>query len=395
MKSTHQATRVFTPVLEESRRPAAQFEQPDHSEFTWIESGWFSTIAQQSPDLVGAVSLEGNWLCLNSSGKAMLGFMDALSPFTAILSEAMQHLWHETVLPQLAECGHWRGQFVMLRQSEPISFESQWFLIRDQYTNQPLGFATISRECSEAIAVPAPAALEQALEKEKDYHQQKTSFLADAAHELKTPLAVISTSIDLLNSDRLSIDRKQKHVQRLRAKIRQMTQVLDDILILSRSEQPEFALHLTEIDPIQFCEELVEEAQMNSDRHEIVFSAESSVPTILMDTGLFQRILANLLSNSIKYSPNGGKIFCRLSIEDHQFMLQVQDSGIGIPALEQSQLFRSFYRASNAGRIGGTGLGLAIVKKCVDRLGGQIAVSSTVQVETCFTITIPIDSNLE
>lgn len=379
MKSTHQAIKVsFPPVLAESRLDSA-----NRAELNWVESSWFSTIAQQSSDLIGAVSIEGNWLCLNPSGRAMLGFTEVLQPFTAILSEAMQQLWHKTVLPQLLECERWCGQFALMRQSETVWFESQWFLIRDQYTNQPLGFATISRR------IDAPISASE----KKDRHQQKTRFLADAAHELKTPLAVMLTSIDLLNSDRLSTERKQKHVQRLRSKIRQMTQVLDDILILSRSEQAELVLHPTEIDPVQFCAELIEEVQMNTDQHEIILAAESSVPLVLIDAGLFQRILANLLSNSVKYSPNGGKIFCRLLIDSKRLTLQVQDAGIGIPVSEQSQLFRSFYRASNAGKITGTGLGLAIVKKCVDRLGGQIAVNSTVQVGTCFMVTIPLQGS--
>jgi len=381
MKSTHQATKVcFTPVLEDPCHSVTQFDESKCSEFTWSESGWFHAIAQQSPDLIGAVSLEGSWLCLNPSGKTLLGFTDLLPSFTAMLSKAMQHLWHKTVLPQLFDGGHWRGQFALLKQGETIWFESQWFLIRDQYTNQPIGFATVSR------TIETPASHSTDLKPE-------TRFLADAAHELKTPLAVMSTSIDLLNSDHLSIERKQKHVQRLRSKIRQMTQVLDDILILSRSEHAELVLQSTEIDPVRFCTELVEEAQMNTDRHQILFSAKSSVSTILMDAELLQRILTNLLSNSIKYSLDGGNIFCRLSIDTHQLKLEVQDSGIGIPKAEQSQLFRSFYRASNTNKIAGTGLGLAIVKKCVDRLGGQIAVDSTVQVGTCFTVIIPLESH--
>jgi len=364
MKSTHQATRVcsFT-ALKDAARSTTQTDS--HSDSSWIESSWFSAIAQQSPDLIGAVSIEGDWLCLNPSGRSLLG-LTHLMPFTELFSDLQ--IWDETILPRLWDCGHWCGRLAMTHHSETIWFESQWFLIRDPFTNQPLGCATISRKI--------------------DPPEQETRFLADAAHELKSPLAVISTSIDLLNSDQLSIERKQKHVQRLRSKIQQMTEMLDDILMLSRSEQAE--LVLTEVDPVQVCAELIEEAQMNTDRHEIVFSTEDSQSAIVTDTGLLQRILANLLSNSIKYSPNGGKISCRLSIEPHQFKLEVQDSGIGIPIAEQSRLFQSFYRASNASRIAGTGLGLAIVKQCVDRLNGHIAVKSTVQVGTCFTVIIPV-----
>ncbi len=388
MKSTHQATRVrFTPVLDQSVAPAAQ---PTRSEFTWIESSWFSTIAQQSPDLIGAVSLSGDWLCLNSSGKAM--FATQMPPaLSTMLSQAMQRLWSNTIVPQMFECGNWQGQFAMMRRSETVWLESQWFLIRDPYTHQPLGFATISRE----IEPPESDCnlLESAPETEQDPDQQKAHVLAEVAHDLKTPLSVISTSIDLLNQDQLSIERKQKHVQRIRSKIRQMTQVLDDILILSRSDPAEFVLQPSAIEPVRCCADWVEEAQLNTDRHEIMFSAESSAPLIHLDAGLLQRIVTNLLSNSIKYSPKGGKIACHLSVSPAELRLKVQDSGIGIPIAEQSQLFRSFYRASNAGAISGTGLGLAIVKKCVDRLKGQIAMTSVVQVGTCFTIAIPLRSS--
>lgn len=371
MKSTHQATKVCTlPALETVQRPTGQIGLSQQPDLSWIESGWFSMIAQQSADLIGAISIEGDWLCLNPSGRAMLGFTETL-PLMAILDESMQQLWNHTVLPQLLACGHWQGQFSMLRDSEPMWFEGQWFLLRDPFSNQPLGFATMSHK----IAPPAPENL-----------AEKTRFLADAAHELKSPLAVMATSIDLLDNEQLSIERKQKHFRRLRSKVQQMGQLLDDILVLSRGEQATPVM--SEVDPMQVCAECVEEAQMSSDRHEIVLTADRS--SIVTDANLLQRIFVNLLSNSIKYSPGGGKIDCRLSIEPHQLTLTVQDSGIGIPIAEQSRLFQSFYRASNAAQIAGTGLGLAIVKQSVDRLNGKITVKSAVQAGTTFTIEIPL-----
>lgn len=296
-----------------------------------------------------------------------------------MLSESMQQRWNERILPQLLESGQWQGSFALLSQSEPVWFESQWFLLRDSYTNQPLGFATISRK----IAPPEPT----------DAEDPKLHFLADAAHELKSPLAVMSTSIDLLGHDQLLIDRKRKHLRRLRSKVQQMSQLLDDILVLSRSEH--IGLRMSEIDLVQACTECVEEAQMNTEQHEIVFTADGSPGAIVTDASLVQRILVNLLCNSIKYSPNGGRVLCQLSIEPHQFTLKIQDSGIGIAIAEQSRLFQSFYRASNAGQIAGTGLGLAIVQRCVDRLNGQITLESAIGTGTTFTVKIPTESILE
>ncbi|MBD1843210.1 HAMP domain-containing histidine kinase [Cyanobacteria bacterium FACHB-63] len=370
MKSTHQATKVyFTPGLEPC--PIAQTSP------RLIESEpWIAAIAQQSPDLIGMVSVEGDWRYLNPSGRARLGFSDRLPPFTALLSEAMFQLWHTTVLPQLWECGQWHGQLAL----ESIWFDSQWFLIRDQHTDQLLGFATISRviEAETKHFTAAESNLERNCER----------YLANAAHELRAPLAVMSSSIDLLTHDRLPIERSQKHFHRLRSKIQQMTQMLDDILLCR--EPAEFTLQVIDLDPVERCTDWIEEAQMTTDRHKILFTTESAVSSIRIDAELLQRILANLLSNSIKYSPQGGNILCRMAIDTNQLTLQVQDSGIGIPSAEHSQVFQSFYRASNAAGITGTGLGLAIVKQCVDRLGGQITVSSTEQTGTCFTVTIPL-----
>jgi signal transduction histidine kinase len=96
-----------------------------------------------------------------------------------------------------------------------------------------------------------------------------------------------------------------------------------------------------------------------------------------------------LLSNAIKYSPDGGTVRFDLECREGAATLRIQDSGIGIPAEDLSQLFESFHRAKNVGTIPGTGLGLAIVKKCVDLHGGQITVESEAGVGTTFTVTLP------
>jgi len=107
------------------------------------------------------------------------------------------------------------------------------------------------------------------------------------------------------------------------------------------------------------------------------------------DAKLLRQILTNLVSNAIKYSPDGGNVGVNLSCEDSQIILQVSDSGIGISPEDQIQLFQSFSRATNVGAISGTGLGLSIVKKCVELHGGEITLTSEVGVGTTFTVTLP------
>lgn len=111
-----------------------------------------------------------------------------------------------------------------------------------------------------------------------------------------------------------------------------------------------------------------------------------------MDEKLLSHILNNLLSNAIKYSPEGGTVKFEIACEHKQAIFQIQDWGIGIPEHEQAQLFESFYRAQNVGKIPGTGLGLCIVKKFVDLHHGKISLKSEVGMGTIFVVTLPLDS---
>jgi len=107
------------------------------------------------------------------------------------------------------------------------------------------------------------------------------------------------------------------------------------------------------------------------------------------DETLLRHILANLLSNALKYSPEGTPVRLTVGLDGTALVADVQDQGIGIPANELADMFQSFHRASNVGTIEGTGLGLAIVKKSVDLHGGHIAVDSVVGHGSRFTVRLP------
>jgi signal transduction histidine kinase len=142
---------------------------------------------------------------------------------------------------------------------------------------------------------------------------------------------------------------------------------------------------------VQFCHELVEELQLSSqEKHRISFTFLGSYREACLDEKLLRQILTNLLSNALKYSPDGGKIYFELAFAQDTVTFRIQDEGIGIPLKDQAQLFEVFYRSSNVGTISGTGLGLAIVKRCVDVHQGQISVESNVGVGTTFIVTLPL-----
>jgi len=235
--------------------------------------------------------------------------------------------------------------------------------------------------------------IRQALEKEKEISELKSSFISMASHEFRTPLATIRSSTDLLQRycrDFMD-EKKSKHFQQIETSVTQMTQLLDDVLVIGTAEAGKLDFDPAPLDLLDFCGNIVEELQLNAGRqHTIFFTSQGDCADICMDESLLRKILTNLLSNAIKYSPGSKAVFFELVCENDVVIFRIQDQGIGISLEEQKQLFEPFFRATNVGKIKGTGLGLSIVKKCVDLHGGKITVDSEVGIGTTLTVTIPL-----
>lgn len=233
-----------------------------------------------------------------------------------------------------------------------------------------------------------------ALHKEKEISELKSHFVSMTSHEFRTPLTTILSSAGILEkySHKLSEEKKLQHLGRIQATVKDMLQLLNDVLLIGTAEAGKLDFNPTPLNFVQFCCNLVEEIQLSTDTHTIVFSSEGECTTAFMDEKLLRHILSNLLSNAIKYSPDGSSVHFELVGKHGEVLFRVQDSGIGIPIVDQAKLFDFFHRASNVGTISGTGLGLAIVKKSVDLHGGKIAVVSEVEVGTTFTVTLPLNN---
>jgi signal transduction histidine kinase len=342
------------------------------------ETAWGNFLIDSSPDLIATLGFDGTWLSLNTTGQRLLGWQTPECSNRTIGTQISDYdltIYHDEALPTVLETGFWRGilAFQPMDGQPAIALECQWFLVRDRYTSQPLCIGMINRQLREEP-------------------QSQSQFFAEVCHELRTPLAVIHSSAEMLEtmSDRMSEERKEKHFQRIRDKVQQAARLLEDILFLSRTRQMDYVLNLDSIDPVQFCTELAEEAQRSTQQHVVEFTADCEPDCqVVVDSRLVERILTNLLSNSIKYS-SGGTISMRLTCDTEKLEFEVQDQGIGIPQHEQQRLFESFYRASNVAKIPGTGLGLSIVKKCIECHKGNVQVISSVNVGTLFRVKIPL-----
>lgn len=236
--------------------------------------------------------------------------------------------------------------------------------------------------------------ISSALEKEKELGELKSRFVTMTSHEFRTPLSTILSSADILQRyhHKLTEEKKLHHLGCIQATVKNMTQLLNDVLLIGKAEAGKLECKLTPIDLVQFCRNLVEEMQITTNIHTISFCQQGECTTADMDEKLLRHILGNLLSNAIKYSPSGGIVNFDLICEQQEAIFRVQDRGIGIPTADQANLFGSFHRATNVGTISGTGLGLAIVKKSVDLHGGKIGAESEVGVGTTFIVIIPLQN---
>ncbi|MEB3339042.1 MAG: ATP-binding protein [Leptolyngbyaceae bacterium] len=246
----------------------------------------------------------------------------------------------------------------------------------------------------------AEADIRKALETEKELNQLKSHFITMASHQFRTPLAIITSSVGILQDyhHRLDEPQRKNYLHQIQATIRHMTQLLEDVLVLNQAEADQLKFNPQPLDLIEFCHGLMEEMPLTASQQRVTLS----LPQILSETDqhrlrnacvdytLLAQILKNLLANAIKYSPQGGHIQVELILQAGQVIFQIQDQGIGIPPADQSQLFDAFHRGQNVGKIPGTGLGLAIVKKCVDRHGGTISITSQLDVGTTARVSLPL-----
>jgi PAS domain S-box-containing protein len=233
--------------------------------------------------------------------------------------------------------------------------------------------------------------LHQALEAEKELNALKSRFVSMASHEFRTPLSTIMSSVDLIGryTEQTPDERIHKHVERIRAKVRELTGMLNDFLSLDKLEQGTVACNPAELDVVHMSIELIEELRgLAKPGQEIDYDHTGTERIVHQDRAMLHNVLSNLLGNAIKYSPENKRIDLFTAIADGALTIRVVDRGIGIPVEDQQHLFERFFRASNAFTVQGTGLGLNIVRKYLDLMGGSIVFESTPGVGTTFTVTI-------
>lgn len=225
----------------------------------------------------------------------------------------------------------------------------------------------------------------------------RRDFISNVSHELRTPLASLQALVDTLRDGALDDPpAAQRFLDRIDVEVDKMTQMVQELLELSRVESGQAPLRMSSTPIAQIVGPAVERLQTQAERAGVTLEVAlpEGLPNVLVDYERVQHVVINLVHNGIKFTPAGGSIVvsARVNETDTGFaVISVADSGIGIAPDDQARVFERFYKSDRSRTGGGTGLGLAIAKHTVLAHGGRIWVESIEGEGSTFSLTLPLD----
>lgn len=284
-------------------------------------------------------------------------------------------------LPLVAKEGQSLGALVLGKKSEPFASGDSEFL-------QVMGGqAAIAIENAHLFQK-----IQQAYDELKKLDHLKSEFVNIAAHELRTPLAILLGYASVMAEEASEADRSRLDI--IISNAMRLGALIDDMLNLSYLERGQARLEIEEVvlrDVIQ--EAILDNKNMAQEKSLLIeVDIPADFPPLLTDRQKLDLILMNLLSNAIKYTPEGGNISVKARLSEGKAVIAVSDSGIGIPPEERDRIFDRFYQVENSltRQHGGIGLGLALVKSLVELCQGRIWVESEVGKGSTFSFELPL-----
>ncbi|PKL77324.1 MAG: PAS domain-containing sensor histidine kinase [Candidatus Melainabacteria bacterium HGW-Melainabacteria-1] len=225
-------------------------------------------------------------------------------------------------------------------------------------------------------------------------------FITNVSHELRTPLTSIKMAAESLQMGAIANEKfKERFLSNIQREADRLTRLVNELIVLSNVHEAKTALHLSNFELAELLEDVVSTMLPHAKVNDIglVSDFDAQLPLMSADRDRLLQVLINLVDNAIKCNRPNGTVTLAAHSDGQQVTLKVTDTGIGIPSIDLPRIFDRFFRVDKArSRVtGGTGLGLSIVKDIIEAHGGTIAVDSTVNVGTTFTMRVPVRTKAE
>ena len=230
------------------------------------------------------------------------------------------------------------------------------------------------------------------LERLEGAFESQKQFLQDASHELRTPIAIAQTNVEVLEMQEDPTAKDYEHLmQVLKMSLERMNSVNDGLLLLAEGRQTQYKW--SEVDMGSLAREIVDEASGRAEAAQVHLEVEiaSGDVRVMGDSTRLKQAIMNLVDNAVKYNKSGGKVKISAKAEGSSVSIEVKDTGIGISEADLPRVFERFYRVdkSRSRKMGGSGLGLSIVKKIIEDHKGTITVDSIPGEGSTFRIVLP------
>mgnify|MGYP005767247597 FL=1 len=328
------------------------------------------TILLHMTDGIIAFDVEGNVIHINPAAKKFLGLEEEKN-----FEEVFKKTEIDVNLEKIIYLEEWTSS------EQKINLNDQYLKIIfapfKNENNKPLGVMTVIQDITEHV----------------NLDNMRKEFVADVSHELKTPITSIMGYTDTLLEGEYDKETQTRFLGVISSEARRMAKLVTDLLALSRYDTKKETAEKTEFDLGELVKQCQEKLalEIQKKEHKVECFVTANVPPVYADKDGIERVVLNILTNSIKYTPENGEIKIYVGFVYNDAYIKVIDNGIGIPEEDLSRIFERFYRVDKARsrELGGTGLGLSIAKEILDQNNGEIDIKSEVGKGTEVVIKIP------
>ena len=329
------------------------------------------TILEHMTDGVITFNMDGKVTYINPAAKKMLELKENNNTFKDIFEK-----YPDINMEKIIYLDSWTSSEKKIENAQG-SMNLFFIPFRDE-VDMPAGVMVVIQDITEHVKLD----------------NMRKEFVADVSHELKTPITSIKGYSETLLDGGCDKETESHFLNVINDNADRMEKLVQDLLTLSKYDSDRISNKPKEFDLgelAKLCKEKFE-IEIKRKNQKVQCFVTADVPMVFADRDGVERVILNILSNSIKYTPDGGKVDIYVGYVHNDAYIKIKDTGIGIPKEDLERIFERFYRVDKARsrKLGGTGLGLSIAKEIMEKNGGSITIKSKVNEGTEVTIKIPV-----